>query len=78
MARAEARINEHLAHRTQANAVTVAAPVPRPAEGTAAASSSGSRPAPEGPEGRSEQAFAGVRSAGAEARTVDTSEQTSD
>eukprot|EP00969_Alexandrium_andersonii_P338448 14957643-Alexandrium_andersonii.AAC.1 len=69
MARADARINEHLAQRAQANVEAAAAPVPRPAEGTAVASSSGSRPAPEEPEGRSEPAFVCVGSAGAEART---------
>eukprot|EP00969_Alexandrium_andersonii_P325595 14386333-Alexandrium_andersonii.AAC.1 len=46
--------------------------------GTAAASPSGSRPASEEPEGRSEPAFVGVGSAGAEAGAVDTSEQMSD
>eukprot|EP00969_Alexandrium_andersonii_P216998 9584636-Alexandrium_andersonii.AAC.1 len=68
MARADERINEHLAQRVQASVEAVAAPVPRSAEGTAAASSGGSRPAPEEPEGRSEPVFAGAGSAGAEAR----------
>eukprot|EP00969_Alexandrium_andersonii_P337750 14927459-Alexandrium_andersonii.AAC.1 len=75
MARADARIHERLAHRVQASVEAAAAPVPRSAEGIAAASSSSSRLAPEGPEGRSEPAFVGVGSAGAEARTVGTGEQ---
>eukprot|EP00969_Alexandrium_andersonii_P141018 6236707-Alexandrium_andersonii.AAC.1 len=79
MARADARINEHLAQHVQTNVEAVAAPVPRSAEeGTAAASSSGLRPAPEEPESRSEPAFVAVGSAGAEARTVGTAEQMSD
>eukprot|EP00969_Alexandrium_andersonii_P056198 2476824-Alexandrium_andersonii.AAC.1 len=78
MARADARINEHLAQRIQASVEAAAAPVPRRAEGTAAGSSSGLRPAPEEPEGRSEPAFAGVGSTEAEAQIVDTSEQMSD
>eukprot|EP00969_Alexandrium_andersonii_P244441 10800746-Alexandrium_andersonii.AAC.1 len=78
MARSDARITEHLGQRAQASVEAVAAPVPRSAEGTAAAFSSGSRPAPEEPEGRPEPAFAGVGLVGAEARAVDTSAQTSD
>eukprot|EP00969_Alexandrium_andersonii_P098128 4332148-Alexandrium_andersonii.AAC.1 len=75
MARAGARANEHLAQRAQANVEAAAVPVPRPAEGTAA-SSSGLRP-PGEPEGRSEPAFSGVGSAGAEARAAGASEQMS-
>eukprot|EP00969_Alexandrium_andersonii_P037049 1623140-Alexandrium_andersonii.AAC.1 len=59
MARADERINEHLAQRAQASAEAAAAPVPRSAVGTGAASSSGERPGQEGPESRSEPAFAG-------------------
>eukprot|EP00969_Alexandrium_andersonii_P228594 10095791-Alexandrium_andersonii.AAC.1 len=47
MSRADARANEHLAQRVQASVEAAAAPVPRSAEGTAAASSSSSRPAQE-------------------------------
>eukprot|EP00969_Alexandrium_andersonii_P334791 14796308-Alexandrium_andersonii.AAC.1 len=68
MARADERTNEHLAQRVQANAEAAAASVPRSATGTGAASSSGSRPGPEKPAGRSEPAFAGGGPAASEAR----------
>eukprot|EP00969_Alexandrium_andersonii_P141774 6268215-Alexandrium_andersonii.AAC.1 len=49
MARADERINEHLAQRAQADVEAAPAPAPRPAVGTGAASSSGARPGPEEP-----------------------------
>eukprot|EP00969_Alexandrium_andersonii_P271489 11998775-Alexandrium_andersonii.AAC.1 len=68
MARADERIDGHLAQRVQAHVEAAAAPVPRSAVGAGAASSSGSRLAREEPEGRSEPAFAGVGPAAPEAR----------
>eukprot|EP00969_Alexandrium_andersonii_P114594 5065901-Alexandrium_andersonii.AAC.1 len=52
--RADERIREHLAQRVQASVEAAAAPVPRSAAGTGAASSSGSRPGQEEPESRAE------------------------
>eukprot|EP00969_Alexandrium_andersonii_P140866 6230380-Alexandrium_andersonii.AAC.1 len=60
MARADERINEHLAQRAQSKVEAVGAPVPRPAAGTGAASSSGSRLGPGEPEGRSEPVSTGA------------------
>eukprot|EP00969_Alexandrium_andersonii_P108832 4801542-Alexandrium_andersonii.AAC.1 len=63
---ADERINEHLVQRARANVEAAAAPVPQSPVGTGAASSGGSWPGQEEPEGRSEPVFAGGGSAAPE------------
>eukprot|EP00969_Alexandrium_andersonii_P324539 14340745-Alexandrium_andersonii.AAC.1 len=75
MARADERINEHLAQMAQADVEAAPAPVPRPAAGTGAASSSGARQGPEEPERRPEPVFTGVGPAASDRHAANTSDQ---
>eukprot|EP00969_Alexandrium_andersonii_P013133 573232-Alexandrium_andersonii.AAC.1 len=75
MARADERINEHLAQRAQADVEAAAAPAPRPAPGAGAASSSGARPGPGEPEGRPEQVLTGSEPAASETHAANANDQ---
>eukprot|EP00969_Alexandrium_andersonii_P198831 8780457-Alexandrium_andersonii.AAC.1 len=68
MARADERINEHLAQRLQAEVEAAPAPVLLPAAGIGAAFSSGARQGPEESASRSEPVFTGRGPASSDSR----------